>query len=104
MKRCLFTFLFLQAMLALPAGAKIDSVGQPPDFGHSMGVVQKEIVPLSPVMLLEISDQLLRDDIAVVDIDAEAFDLDDDKPKQKKRKDPLDDIEFVSERDQIPKK
>lgn len=53
-------------------------------------------VKITPEMLIQITDKLLLDDIAEVDIDPEAFDV--TLPKKRKlRKDPLDEIEFISE-------
>lgn len=54
---------------------------------------QQPIIHITPEQLIEISDQLLLEDIAEVDLDPEAFDV--PAVKRKLKKDPLDDIEFM---------
>lgn len=73
------------------------SIGQPP-YQSYVGIPEKEIVHLTPELLVEISDRLIKEDIAEVDIDPETFDLPTEKPKQRK-KDALDEIQFISERE-----
>lgn len=72
-------------------------IGQNPQALWRVGEPAKAQRLLTADMLIEISDQLTHDDIAEVDLDPEAFDLSSD-PKPRK-KDVLDEIEFVSERD-----
>lgn len=62
---------------------------------HSVGKPEREKVYLTQEMLVGIADDLIKADIAEVDIDPTVFDL---PPQPKKRKKSgLDDIEFVSE-------
>lgn len=82
------------AMLAVVQG----SIGASPvNPTKSVGAPAKDYVHLTPEQLIEISDQLIFEDIAEVDIDPEAFDLPVGKPKRIK-KDALDEVEFISER------
>ena len=88
-------------LTALPLSLVAAHVGKAPDFAsRQVGVPAREIVRITPDMLVDISDELLREDIAIVDIDPEAFDIPAEKPKPRK-KDALDDVEFVSERDEF---
>lgn len=60
-----------------------------------LGVTVKEVIHVTPELLQQISEDLLQENIAMVDIDPETFDIE-EKPKPKKP-DPLDDVEFISE-------
>lgn len=84
-------------MLAVLQG----SIGaSPKEISTSVGAPASEQVRLSPEQLIDIADRLLLEDIAEVDLDPETFDVPVSKPK-KLKKDALDEIEFISERDRL---
>lgn len=86
-------------MLAVLQG----SVGaSPKEISTSVGAPASEYVHLSPEQLIDIADRLLLEDIAEVDLDPEAFDVPVSRPK-KLKKDALDEVEFISERDRLQK-
>lgn len=64
----------------------------------TVGSHSKEAIHLTPEMLIGIADEIIRADIAEVDIDPAVFDLPPSTPKQHK-KNVLDEIEFISEAD-----
>lgn len=80
-----------------------ESIGQSPSSIPSfVGVPGRATVHLTAELLEEIADEMIREEIAEVDIDPEAFDLPEDRPKPKK-KDSLDEVEFISEGERIRK-
>lgn len=84
----------MQQVLVYLAVAVQASVGQ--EVKEVSNQVGSPYIKITPEMMLQISDQLLSDEIAEVDIDPEAFDV--ELPKKRKlKKDPLDDIEFITE-------
>lgn len=60
----------------------------------SIGSHPKEAIRLTPEMLIGIADEIIRADIAEVDIDPAVFDLPSNPQKQHK-KSALDEIEFI---------
>lgn len=68
----------------------------------SVGSSDDQIVHITKEMMIGIADDLMKADIAEVDIDPAVFDI----PTQKKprKKSALDDVEFISEADRPIKK
>lgn len=81
-------------LLAATVGAPI-----PPT---SVGSSDKEVIHITKEMMIGIADDLMKADIAEVDIDPAVFDI----PAQAKprKKSPLDEVEFISEADKRIKK
>lgn len=68
----------------------------------SVGSSDNEIIRITPEMMIGIADELMKADIAEVDIDPAVFDI----PAQTKprKKNALDEVEFISEADKRLKK
>ena len=81
-------FLFFAASIG--AASPASSVGSHP----------KETIHLTPEMLIGIADEIIRLDIAEVDIDPAVFDI--PSPPKTHKKNALDEIEFISEADKPP--
>ncbi len=85
----------LVSLIALAAAQSIGA--SPKEVSPAVGVPAQERVRLTSEQILQISEQLLYEDIAEVDLDPEMFDVQVDT-KRKLKKSDLDDIEFISER------
>lgn len=68
----------------------------------SVGTSGKEVIHITKEMMIGIADDLMKADIAEVDIDPAVFDIP-SKPKSAK-KSALDEVEFISEADKPVKK
>lgn len=68
----------------------------------SVGSSDKEVIHITKEMMIGIADDLMKADIAEVDIDPSVFDI----PSQSKprKKSALDEVEFISEADKPVKK
>lgn len=76
-----------------------ESIGSSPLLHPTfVGIPERPPVHLTAKFVEEIAEEIVQEEIAEVDIDPEAFDLPEDRPKPKK-KDSLDEVEFISERE-----
>lgn len=67
----------------------------------SVGSHPKEAIHLTSEMLIGIADEIIRLDIAEVDIDPAVFDIPSGSPKAHKKNE-LDEVEFITEADKPP--
>lgn len=89
--------LILMLLVGLDNAYASEKVGATiPALPYSIGDSSSDhTVHLTAEMLIQISDQLIRDEIAEEEIDPKTFDLPPEKP-QSRKKNALDEIEFSS--------
>lgn len=89
----MINFLIYGSLIAASIGASAPVT--------KVGAFPKETVRLTKEMIIGISDDLMKADIAEVDIDPAVFDLPATKTRKKST---VDEVEFISEADRPHKK